>query len=86
MRLGYIYHESPVPNSTLCPYIDGVLEHAFCIGYTRRCCSYSWNLAYEYSFGPRREVTDSAILGGDFANSSFTAQAHWLALSLVVPF
>jgi long-subunit fatty acid transport protein len=85
-RLGYVYHESPVPNETLCPYIDGVLEHAFTVGYSRRCTGYILSAAYEYSFSPTRHVGDSALAGGDFANSSFRADAHWLSLSLLVPF
>ena len=34
-RLGYVYHDSPVPDATLNPYLDGVLEHAFALGVSR---------------------------------------------------
>jgi long-subunit fatty acid transport protein len=85
-RLGYVHHESPVPTATLCPYIDGVLEHAFTVGYSRRCPGYILSAAYEYSFSPTRRVGVSDIAGGDFDNSNFRAQAHWLSLSVLVPF
>lgn len=85
-RVGYAFHDSPVPNATLNPYIDGVLEHAFTTGFSYRasCCILS--AAYEYSFGPERHIGTSDIVGGDFDNSTFQAQAHWLSLSLLVPF
>jgi long-chain fatty acid transport protein len=85
-RVGYVYHASPVPNSTLNPYLDGVLEHAFSIGYSRRYHGVLLNAAYQYSFGPERHVGTSAIIGGDFDNSTFTAQAHWASLGITVPF
>lgn len=85
-RAGYVFHDSPVPSSTLTPYVDGVLEHAFSAGYTRRCDRYLLNLAYQYSFSPERVVGNSALAGGDFSNSTFQAQAHWASVSIVVPF
>ncbi|MEX2561476.1 MAG: outer membrane protein transport protein [Pirellulales bacterium] len=84
-RLGYVYHESPVPSTTLNPYVDGVLEHAFSVGWSRRRARGILNLAYQYSFGPERNVVDSAIVGGDFDNSTFEAQAHWFSVSWLVP-
>jgi long-chain fatty acid transport protein len=85
-RLGYVYHESPAPNETLNPYLDGVLEHALNVGLTYRLGHGDLNLAYQYSFGPERDVTDSTLAGDDFDNSTFEAQAHWLALSVLFPY
>ena len=85
-RLGYVYHDSPVSDATLAPYVDGVLEHAFSVGYSRRCSGYVLNLAYQYSFSPERTVGDSAIVGDDFSNSTFEAKAHWFGVSVVKPF
>jgi len=85
-RTGYIYHQSPVPNATLNPYLDGVLLHTFSLGFSRRMSRGSWNFAYQYSFAPQRNVGTSDIVGGDFSNSTFTAQAHWVNLSYLIPF
>ena len=85
-RCGYVYHDSPVPDRTLNPYFDGVLEHAFSLGYSRRLNRCMWNFAYQYSFGPERHVGQSDILGGDFANSDFDADAHWASIGVLVPF
>jgi long-subunit fatty acid transport protein len=86
-RGGYVYHASPVPNSTLNPYLDGVLEHAFSIGRSRQWRRATLNAAYQYSWSPERHVVGpSSIIGGDFDNSTFRAQAHWIAVSMSVPF
>jgi long-chain fatty acid transport protein len=85
-RTGYIYHDSPAPSSTLNPYLDGVLLHTFSLGFTRHLPRGSVNFAYQYSFSPTREVGASEIVGGDFANSTFTAQSHWINLSYMIPY
>lgn len=85
-RIGYIYHDSPAPNETLTPYLDGVLEHCFSIGYSRRLQRAILNFAYQYSYGPKRYVNQSDLVGGDFSNSTFDAQAHWGSVSVLVPF
>jgi long-chain fatty acid transport protein len=81
-RLGYVYHPAPVPSNTLNPYLDGVLVHAFSTGYSRRIDDWLLNFAYQYSFGPEREVGQSLIVGGDFDNSTFKAEAHWISVSI----
>jgi len=85
-RAGYVYHSSPVPNSTLNPYTDGVLTHAFSVGHSRRVGRAWLNASYQYSFSPTRQVGTSALAGGDFSNSTFRAQAHWINLGVLVPF
>jgi long-subunit fatty acid transport protein len=87
LRFGYVYHDSPVPENTLNPYVDGVLVHAFSIGYTRGLARGSLlNLGYQYNWGPERFIGQSVLAGGDFDNSRFRAQAHWAAASIIVPF
>ena len=65
---------------------DGVLEHAFALGMSRHYDDASLNLAYQYSFGSDRNVGDSALVGDDFSNSTFDADAHWVSLSVLVPY
>jgi long-subunit fatty acid transport protein len=85
-RFGYVYHSSPSPDSTLNPYIDGVLQHAFSLGYSRKLQKVIFNAAYQYNFGTQRHVDTSAFVGGLFDDSDFSAQAHFAMLSLLVPF
>ena len=85
-RAGYTYHNSPVPDSTLNPYLDGVLEHVVALGVSR-CIGHGWlNLAYQYSWSPERVVIDSEIVGDDFDNSTMRAQAHWISAGYVRSF
>jgi long-subunit fatty acid transport protein len=85
-RTGYVYHNSPVPNSTLSPYLDGILEHVVSLGCSR-CVGGAWlNVAYQFSWSPERVVTDSTIVGNDFDNSTMKAQAHWLSVGYIKPY
>jgi long-subunit fatty acid transport protein len=86
LRCGYVYHSSPAPDATLNPYLDGILEHAFSLGFSRKLSRATFNAAYQYNFSPTRHVTNSAIIGGDFDNSTMFAQAHFAMLSFLFPF
>jgi long-subunit fatty acid transport protein len=85
-RAGYVYHTSPAPSSTLTPFTDGILTHAFSIGHSRKVGRAWLNASYQYSFGPTRHVGTSSLAGGDFSNSTLSAQAHWANLGLLIPF
>ena len=80
-RLGYVYHASPIPDSTLTPYIPAILEHAVAVGYGKQWTAWRCDLAYQYSFGPEADVTRGDLAGGDFNFSEVEAQAHWISLS-----
>ncbi len=85
-RVGYTYHGSPVPDATLNPFLDGVLEHGFSAGYSRKLNRAILNLAYQYNFGKPRAVGTSAIVGGLFDNTTLNAQAQFGMVSLLFPF
>ncbi|HTN03580.1 MAG TPA: hypothetical protein VL132_16940, partial [Planctomycetaceae bacterium] len=85
-RAGYVYHGRPVPSNTLNTYTDGVLEHAFSLGFSRVLEDWTLNFAYQYSFSPTVHTDESLIAGGDFSDSTFRAQAHWVMLSVSRPF
>jgi len=83
VRLGYAYHPDQIPDRTLTPYIQAILEHAFTVGYGWTSNQWEIDLAYQYSFGRERTVTVSDLVGGDFDFSNHRAQAHWAFLSLL---
>lgn len=85
-RLGYAYSNSPVPNSTLNPYIDGVVQDFFTAGYSRRMGRAILNIAYQYGFSPTRHIGVSALPGGDFSNSTYNAHVHFANIGILVPF
>jgi len=82
IRLGYIYHDNPIPNNTLFPLLAGTLEHAATIGYGHQWKKWRFDVAYQYSWGSTNKVGRSRIVGGDFDHSSVKAQAHWLFLGI----
>lgn len=86
VRCGYVYHTSPAPGGTLSPYIDGILTHTFCVGYSHKFQRASLNMAYQYAFSPTRTVDNSELLGGDFSHSTLFAQAHFASIGITVPF
>lgn len=86
VRAGYIYMTNPVPDSTLTPLIPAILEHSVTVGYGRKFGQFAVDLAYQFSFGERRSVNQSDIVGGDFDNSSIRTMAHWFILGVSARF
>ena len=82
LRCGYVYNRNPVPDSTLVPVIPGILEHLVSIGYGRNGKKWSFDVAYQYSFGSRQSVGTSKIVGGDYDNSSVDVDAHVFRLGI----
>jgi long-chain fatty acid transport protein len=86
IRLGYVYHKSPIPSDTLMPNLGGTLEHALTFGYGHQWKKWRIDLAYQYSWAPANHVSSSRLLGGDYDHSTFEAQAHWVFLTLSYSF
>lgn len=85
-RIGYVHHKSPIPASTITPWIPGSLEHAFSLGYGFNYRCWDVSLAYMYSFGPQAEVATSTFIGGDFDNSVHRNRSHAVAFGLTRKF
>jgi long-chain fatty acid transport protein len=87
LRLGYIYNSTTIPSSYLTPWIPAILEHTFTIGWGNNFAD-NWRLdvAYQFSFGPQRSEGTSALVGGDFSNSTFNTQTHWIGIGLTHSF
>ena len=83
LRFGYVYHRNPIPASTLTPFIQATLEHAFSLGYGKRVGPYDLDFGYQYSFGPDQSVGVSGLLGGDFNGSTVATSAHWASVSAI---
>ena len=86
IRVGYAYHDNPIPADTVVPNLAGVLEHAFSVGYGHQWERWRLDAAYQYSFGPTAHVSRSRLIGGDYDHSSVRAQAHWFFVSLSYSF
>lgn len=85
-RAGYVHHKSPIPSSTITPWIPGALEHAFSLGYGFDWKKWDVSLAYMYSFGPTVNQTTSTFIGGDFDQSIHRNRSHAIAFGLTRTF
>ena len=83
VRLGYVYHRNPIPDSTVSPFVQTTLEHAFSAGYGFISNGYEIDLAYQFSFSDPQTVGTSGYLGGDFDNGTAKVQAHWLSIGAI---
>lgn len=81
-RIGYIFHDNPIPNSTLFPNLVGILEHAVSLGYGHTWEKWGLDAAYQYSWSGTNRVGVSRLVGSDYNHSTVKAQAHWLFLGL----
>ena len=83
IRTGYVYHPNPIPDATLTPFIQSIVEHTVSVGYGWQTGPFGIDLAYQYMFGPDESVGTSGFVGGDFDNSVSSAAAHWISASLI---
>jgi long-chain fatty acid transport protein len=81
LRAGYCYGQSPVPSNTLTPLTAAISEHTLTagIGYQRK--HWAINLAYQYDLPVSRSVGTSALLAGEYDQSSTQVDIHWIALT-----
>lgn len=86
LRVGYSYGHSPVPSSTLTPMTAAIMENTVTagIGYRWRACQF--DLAYQCDLPQKENVGTSALLSGEYSNSSTDVYVHWLALTMSVKF
>jgi long-subunit fatty acid transport protein len=83
LRFGYVFHRNPIPNGTLTPYIQAIVEHGFSVGYGWTWWGCELDLSYMFTFGPKERVGTSDFVGGDFDQSVHDAETHAIALSLI---
>ncbi len=86
LRTGYVYHPNVIPDETLTPYIQAIVEHSLSCGYGWRTKDYGIDLGYQYMFGPDQTVGSSSFVGGDFEGSTSSVSAHWFLASLIRQF
>lgn len=85
-RCGYVYHRNPIPDGTLTPYIQAVLEHAVSLGYGIQWRSWELDASYMFLFSPEIDVGNSDFRGGDFDNATHRAFIHALGISAIKRF
>jgi len=86
LRGGYAYGRSPVPDETLTPLSAAIPEHTLTAGAGYRWRCFQFDLAYQWDLPITRHVNRSALLDGEYSDSSTRVSGHWFALMTTVHF
>jgi long-chain fatty acid transport protein len=75
---GYMYSMNSVPSSTFNPLIPDSDRHLFSVGVGKKYKHFSWDAAYQLSWGPSRSVSGDAFPP---ANGSYEFLSHAISLN-----
>lgn len=78
---GYTYSMNTVPDNTLNPLIPDSDRHLFSIGIGKKYSRFSWDVAYQLSWGPTRSVSTDTQFGG-VPNGSYEWISHAITVNL----
>ena len=73
---GYIYSENSVPNESFSPLVPDSDRHILSVGLGQTLHRVSWDLAYQYAYGPHRNISQ-----GTLADGEYRFQSHAVTLS-----
>lgn len=73
---GYVYSENSVPNESFNPIVPDSNRHIFSAGVGQRLASFSWDVAYQYTYGPARSIDQ-----GTAADGTYRFDSHAVTLS-----
>jgi long-chain fatty acid transport protein len=59
---GYAYSQNTVPSSSFSPLLPDSTRHIFTAGFGRSKGAFSWDVAYEFSYGPDRSIYNAAFI------------------------
>ena len=77
---GYVFLQNSVPTQSFNPLVPDQDLHVFSTGVGGGGKIFSWDLSYQFSYGPGREVAGSVY--GSTVSGNYTFIAHALAISL----
>ena len=75
--LGYMYSENSVSESNFNPGVPDSDRHLFTAGIGQKSGRYSWDLAYQFAYGPTRTIDNNNLSDGTYR---FRSHAITLAL------
>jgi len=73
---GYIYSRNSVPDSSFNPGIPDSDRHIFSAGIGGLFRKFTWDIAYQFSYGPPRSINNGTV-----ADGTYTFTAHAISLS-----
>ena len=74
---GYMYAENSVPNESFNPLIPDSDHHVFSVGFGRKLEHWNWDVAYQFTYGPARTISQ-----GTLADGEYKFESHAVTLSL----
>jgi long-chain fatty acid transport protein len=83
VSVGYIYNENSVPDATYTPLVADLNRHFASAGLGYAGKTVQFDLAYQFGYGPTREVVGSAMSGaGQTADGRYSFVSHALLATL----
>ncbi len=67
---GYMYSQNSVPNEYFNPLVPDSNRHVVSVGVGRKIEHWSWDLAYQFAYGPSRTVTEGTPADGSYRFNS----------------
>lgn len=77
LSAGYIYSENSIPNESFNPLVPDSNRHILSAGVGQRGDRLSWDLAYQYAYGPRRHIEN-----GTLADGTYRFESHAVTFTL----
>lgn len=81
LSAGYIYSENSVPNESFNPLVPDSNRHVLSVGLGQTRGKLSWDLAYQYAYGPHRRIAN-----GSPADGTYRFQSNALVVSVGLQF
>jgi long-chain fatty acid transport protein len=75
---GFIYSQNSVPSSSFNPVIPDSDRYVFTVGFGQAGKHFTWDLAYQFGYGPSRTINTFDFLGG----GSYTYYSHDFSISV----
>ena len=83
MSGGYIFNQNSVPDEHYTPLVADLDRHVFSLGVGRKGKQFSFDLAYQFGYGPTRTVKGSAPSAtGQTVDGDYEVFNHGLMLTL----
>ena len=86
LRVGYAYSPSPVPGETLTPLTAAISEHTVGVGLGHTRGRWSWDFAVQAEIPHTQSTGKSALLTGEYTNSSVKLSIWSVGISTHIDF
>jgi long-chain fatty acid transport protein len=77
---GYVYLENSVPDKSFTPLVPDQDLHVFSAGFGGKRNQLTWDVTYQFTYGPGRSVSGSVY--GPAVSGDYTFTAHAFSVSL----